>query len=64
MVVDDKSIAHEVHVTIGVKSAGRTQITSGLNGGETVVTEGNYGLPDGTKVAVPQPNAPAEPKAK
>jgi membrane fusion protein (multidrug efflux system) len=53
MVVDDKSIAHEVHVTVGVKSGGRTQITSGLNGGETVVIEGNYGLPDGTKVAEP-----------
>jgi RND family efflux transporter MFP subunit len=52
MVVDDKSVAHEVHVTIGVRSGGRMQILSGLQGGETVVTEGNYGLPDGTKVAV------------
>jgi multidrug efflux system membrane fusion protein len=60
MVVDDKSIAHEVKVTIGIKAGGRTQITSGLNGGETVVTEGNYGLPDGTKVAIVKPGA-AEP---
>ena len=52
MVVDNNSIAHEVRVTIGVRSSGRTQILSGLQGGETVVTEGNYGLPDGTKVAV------------
>jgi HlyD family secretion protein len=52
MVVDNKSIAHEVHVTIGVRSSGRTQITSGLKGGETVVIEGNYGLPDGTKVTI------------
>ena len=51
MVVDDKSIAHEVKVTTGIRSAGKTQITSGLKGGETVVTEGNYGLPDGVKVA-------------
>jgi RND family efflux transporter MFP subunit len=50
MVVDDKSIAHEVHVTIGIRTADRAQILSGLQGGETVVTEGNYGLPDGTKV--------------
>ena len=56
MVVDAKSIAHEVHVTTGIRSGGRTQITSGLNGGETVVTEGNYGLPDGTKVAPPNAN--------
>lgn len=53
MVVDAKSIAHEVHVTTGIRSGGRTQIISGLSGGETVVTEGNYGLPDGTKVALP-----------
>jgi multidrug efflux pump subunit AcrA (membrane-fusion protein) len=63
MVVDDKSVAHEVKVTTGAHSRERTQITSGLRGGETVVIEGNYGLPDGTKVqnadAVPKP-APAE----
>jgi HlyD family secretion protein len=50
MVVDAQSIAHEVKVTIGAHSRERTQITSGLRGGETVVIEGNYGLPDGTKV--------------
>jgi HlyD family secretion protein len=53
MVVDEKSIAHEVHVTTGIRSGGKTQVLSGLKGGETVVTEGNYGLPDGTKVALP-----------
>ena len=66
MVVDDKSVAHEVKVTTGAHTRDRTQITSGLRGGETVVIEGNYGLPDGTKVenadAVPKPasksNAP------
>lgn len=52
MVVDDKSIAHEVHVTIGIRTADRMQIVAGLQGGETVVTEGNYGLPDGTKVSI------------
>lgn len=58
MVVDAQSVAHEVHVTIGIRDNQRTQITSGLSGGETVVTEGNYGLPDGTKVSV----APAAPE--
>jgi hypothetical protein len=63
IVVDAQSVAHEVHVTTGIRSGARTQIVSGLSGGETVVTEGNYGLPDGTKVAVADPNAkpPAEP---
>jgi len=59
MVVDSQSIAHEVHVTTGAHSRERTQITSGLHGRETVVIEGNYGLPDGTKVQ----NADAAPKA-
>jgi HlyD family secretion protein len=59
MVVDAKSIAHEVKVTTGAHTRDRTQITSGLHGGETVVIEGNYGLPDGTKVE----NADAAPKA-
>jgi HlyD family secretion protein len=58
MVVDDKSVAHEVKVTTGAHSRERTQITSGLKGGETIVIEGNYGLPDGTKVQ----NADAAPK--
>jgi HlyD family secretion protein len=50
MVVDAQSVAHEVKVTIGAHSRDRMQITSGLHGGETVVVEGNYGLPDGAKV--------------
>ncbi|HSY47576.1 MAG TPA: efflux RND transporter periplasmic adaptor subunit [Thermoanaerobaculia bacterium] len=58
MVVDDKSVAHEVKVTTGAHTRDRTQITSGLRGGETVVIEGNYGLPDGTKIV----NADAAPK--
>ncbi|MEA2329627.1 MAG: hypothetical protein QOE68_4586 [Thermoanaerobaculia bacterium] len=63
MVVDAKSVAHEVKVTTGAHSRERTQITSGLHGGETIVIEGNYGLPDGTKVqnadAAPKPAAAA-----
>jgi RND family efflux transporter MFP subunit len=66
MVVDDKSMAHEVKVTTGAHTRDRTQITSGLHGGETVVIEGNYGLPDGTKVqnadAVPKPAAATPPE--
>ena len=52
MVVDAKSVAHEVRVTIGAHTRERTQIATGLRGGETVVIEGNYGLPDGTKVQI------------
>ena len=54
MVVDEQSIAHETKVTVGVRTADRIQITDGLKGGETVVIEGNYALPDGTRVEVNQ----------
>ena len=58
IVVDAQSVAHEVHVTIGAHSRERTQITSGLHGGETIVIEGNYGLPDGTKVQIASNSPP------
>jgi HlyD family secretion protein len=54
MVVDDASVAHETKVKVGIRSGDKTEITSGLEGGETVVIEGNYSLPDGTKVEVSQ----------
>ena len=50
MVVDEASVAHEVEVTVGVKGDDAWEITEGLHGGETVIVEGNYALPDGTKV--------------
>ena len=52
MVVDEKSIAHEMKVTVGIRTRDRVQILSGLKGGELVVTEGNYALPDKSKVEV------------
>jgi len=50
MVVDDQSVAHETKVTIGIRTPDKVEIVEGLKGGETVVIEGNYALPDGTKV--------------
>lgn len=55
MVVDAQSVAHEVKVTVGIRTENRMQITSGLQGGETIIVEGNYTLPDGTKVQVNSP---------
>jgi multidrug efflux pump subunit AcrA (membrane-fusion protein) len=52
MVVDDQNIAHETKVTIGIRTPEKIEIAEGLKGGETVVIEGNYALPDGTKVEV------------
>jgi HlyD family secretion protein len=50
MVVDDQNVAHETKVTIGIRTPDKIEIVEGLKGGETVVIEGNYALPDGTKV--------------
>lgn len=52
MVVDATNVAHETKVTIGIRTVDKIEIASGLQGGETVVIEGNYALPDGTKVEV------------
>lgn len=52
MVVDENSVAHETKVTVGIRAKDKMEITSGLKGGETVVVEGNYALPDETKVEV------------
>lgn len=52
MVVDDASVAHETKVKVGIRSGDKTEILSGLQGGETVVVEGNFSLPDDTKVEV------------
>jgi len=50
MVVDAQNVAHETKVTVGLRTADKIEIVEGLQGGETVVIEGNYALPDGTKV--------------
>ena len=52
MVVDDQNVAHETKVTIGIRTTETIEIVEGLKGGETVVIEGNYALPDGTKVEI------------
>ncbi len=54
MVVDRLNVAHETKVEIGVRTKELTQIISGLSGGETVIVEGNYALPDGTQVEIKQ----------
>jgi HlyD family secretion protein len=66
MVVDATNVAHEIKVTIGIRTPDKIEITEGLLGGETVVIEGNYALPDGTKVEVAQetPAGEATPAAK
>lgn len=60
VVVDKDNIAHETRVKVGIKQRDKIQIIEGLTGGETVVIEGNYALPDGTKVEIAKDNSGAE----
>jgi HlyD family secretion protein len=52
MVIGPDSVAHKTAVELGINDAEDVQITKGLNGSETVITAGAYGLDDGTKVKV------------
>src|SRR5204863_9322200 len=52
MIVDAQNVAHEQKVTIGIRTNDKIEIVEGLQEGETVVIEGNFALPDGTKVEV------------
>jgi RND family efflux transporter MFP subunit len=51
-VVDQSGIAHAHPVTVGGRTDKVAEIKSGLNGGETIVTYGAYGLDDSVKVVV------------
>ena len=54
-VVDRGGIAHAQHVTVGARSETLAEITSGLAGGETVVTYGAFGVEDSAKIVPAKP---------
>lgn len=60
MVVDKDNVAHETKVEIGIRTDTETQIAVGLNEGDTVIIDGNYALPDGTKVEIKKADATPE----
>jgi HlyD family secretion protein len=70
MVVDAASVARETKVTVGIRSGDKIEINEGLQGGETVIIEGNFALSDGTRVEINEGSAdetgssPDEPKGK
>jgi HlyD family secretion protein len=49
MVAGSDGLAHQVSVETGIREDDRVQITKGLNGGESVIVKGGYGIPDMTK---------------
>lgn len=62
MVVNSDGAAHKVGVQTGINDGDDVQITEGLNGRETVITSGAYGLDDGTKVTIGKPGSEGDEK--
>ncbi len=62
MVVNAAGTAHKVNVQLGINDGEDVQVTQGLNGTETVITKGEYGLDEGTKVAVGKTDAMGDEK--
>jgi HlyD family secretion protein len=52
MVIGPDGAAHKTPVELGINDDEDVQVTKGLNGSETVITVGAYGLDEGTKVKV------------
>ncbi|MFC6645372.1 efflux RND transporter periplasmic adaptor subunit [Granulicella cerasi] len=62
MIVNADGTAHKVSVQLGINDGEDVQVMQGLNGSQTVITQGAYGLSDGTKVTVGKPAAAGEDK--
>ena len=60
MVVNADGKAHKVAVQLGITDGVDVQISQGLNGSETVITTGAYGLEDGAKVKIGKADASDE----
>jgi HlyD family secretion protein len=56
MIAGADGIAHKRGVTLGIRTAENIQITEGLSAGDNVITEGSYGLDDGTKITLAADN--------
>ena len=52
LVIGSDNLAHKRAVKVGIRTTERAQITEGLAPGDNVVTEGGYGLDDGTRVSL------------
>lgn len=62
MTVSNDGTAHKVSVELGINDGDDVQITKGLNGSETVITQGAYGLSGGSKVTIGKPGAEGDEK--
>ncbi|MBV8514840.1 MAG: efflux RND transporter periplasmic adaptor subunit [Acidobacteria bacterium] len=48
--------AHQKVVQLGVRNADLTQITSGIDPGDSIVVSGGYAVPDGTAIEIGKPS--------
>jgi HlyD family secretion protein len=55
LIVDDKNIAHEKVVQVGLREPDMVQIIAGLDVGQRVVSSGGLGLEDKSKVRIMKP---------
>jgi len=49
--------AHQKTVQLGIRNPDVTQIASGINTGDPVITTGGYAVPDGTQIKIEKPGA-------
>ncbi len=56
MVVGTDRAAHRQVVQLGINDGQDIEVTQGLSGSDTVITEGAYGLDDGTQVKIGKPD--------
>lgn len=56
MIVGSDGAAHLKAVTVGIRTRKDAQILSGVSSSDMIITEGGYGLDDGTKVIVQRPD--------
>jgi multidrug efflux pump subunit AcrA (membrane-fusion protein) len=52
MVAGTDGTAHKRAVKVGIRTPEMAQITSGLSPSDQVITEGSYGLEEGTKITL------------
>ena len=64
MVIDADGKVHKKAVTVGIRTPLMVQILAGLEADDMVVTEGGYGLDNGTKVKVGKPGADDDDEGK
>jgi len=52
MIAGSDGLAHKRVVMVGIRTAKNLQVTQGLSTGDNVITEGSYGLDEGTKITL------------